>query len=84
MIMTAHVVNKQLDNQGLPATLSHEILTGVLRETIGYDGVIIADDLQMHAITDYYSLEDALCLTINAGADMLILRINWQKLRHQN
>ncbi len=72
LIMTAHVVNKQLDNQGLPATLSHEILTGVLRETIGYDGVIIADDLQMQAITDHYSLEDALCLTINAGADMLI------------
>ncbi|MGM9454974.1 glycoside hydrolase family 3 N-terminal domain-containing protein [Legionella bozemanae] len=72
MIMTAHVVNKQLDNQGFPATLSHEILTGVLRETIGYDGVIIADDLQMQAISDHYSLEDALCLTINAGADMLI------------
>ncbi|MCW8408159.1 glycoside hydrolase family 3 protein [Legionella sp. PATHC035] len=72
MIMTAHVVNKQLDKQGLPATLSHAILTGLLRETIGYDGVIIADDLQMQAITDHYSLEDALCMTINAGADMLI------------
>ncbi|CAM3123983.1 glycosyl hydrolase [Legionella steigerwaltii] len=72
LIMTAHVVNKQLDKQGLPATLSHDILTSSLRETIGYDGVIIADDLQMQAITDHYSLEDALCMSINAGADMLI------------
>ena len=72
LIMTAHVVNKQLDKQGLPATLSYDILNGLLRETIRYDGVIIADDLQMQAITDHYSLEDALCMTINAGADMLI------------
>lgn len=72
MIMTAHVVNKLLDTQGLPATLSYDILTGLLRETMGYDGVIIADDLQMLAITDHYSLDEALCQTINAGADMVI------------
>ncbi|ARB93708.1 glycoside hydrolase family 3 protein [Legionella longbeachae] len=72
MIMTAHVVNKHLDSQGLPATLSYEILTGLLRQSMGYNGVVIADDLQMQAITDHYSLEDALCLTINAGADMII------------
>lgn len=73
MVMTAHVINKHLDTQGLPATLSHEILTGLLRETMGYDGVIISDDLQMQAIANHYSLEEALCLTINAGADMVIL-----------
>ena len=72
MIMTAHVVNKNLDSQGFPATLSHKILTGLLRKTMGYDGVIISDDLQMQAIADHYSLEEALCLTINAGADMII------------
>lgn len=80
MIMTAHVVNKQLDKQGLSATLSYEILTGILRETIDYDGVIIADDLQMQAITDHYSLEEALCLTINAGADMLIFANQLSKI----
>lgn len=72
MVMTAHVVNRQLDSKGLPATLSHEILTGLLRETIGYDGVIISDDLQMQAIAKHYSLEESLELTINAGADMVI------------
>jgi beta-N-acetylhexosaminidase len=72
MIMTAHVINKHLDAQGLPATLSYDILTGLLRKTMGYDGIIISDDLQMQAIADHYSLDDALRLTINAGADMII------------
>ncbi|HBC0466244.1 TPA: glycoside hydrolase family 3 protein [Legionella pneumophila] len=72
MVMTAHVINKHLDSKGLPATLSYDILTLLLRQSIGYDGVIISDDLQMHAIANHYSLEEALCLTINAGADMVI------------
>lgn len=72
MIMTAHVINRTLDPSGLPATLSHDILTGILREKMAYDGVIISDDLQMQAISDHYSLEDSLQLTINAGADMVI------------
>lgn len=72
MVMTAHVINKHLDSKGLPATLSYEILTGLLRDSMGFDGVIISDDLQMQAISKHYSLEESLCLTINAGADMVI------------
>lgn len=80
MIMTAHVVNRQLDSQGVPATLSYPILTTLLRESIGYDGVIIADDLQMRAIADHYSLEEALCQTINAGADMVLFANQFDKI----
>lgn len=72
MIMTAHVINRHLDPSGIPATLSYPILTGLLREELGYDGVIISDDLQMQAISDHYSLQASLQLTINAGADMVI------------
>lgn len=72
MIMTAHVVNRQLDETGLPATLSYEMLTKVLREQLQFDGVIITDDMQMKAITDHYGLERSVRLAINAGADMLI------------
>jgi beta-N-acetylhexosaminidase len=72
MVMTAHVVNRHLDSQGLPATLSREILTGLLRDTMAYDGVVISDDLQMQAISNHYSLEESIALTINAGADMMI------------
>jgi beta-N-acetylhexosaminidase len=72
MVMTAHVINRKLDDSGLPATLSHTMLTGLLREQLGFKGVIISDDLQMKAISQHFSLTDALRLTLNAGADMLI------------
>ena len=72
MVMTAHVINRQLDPSGLPATLSYPMLTGILREEMGFDGVIVSDDLQMQAISHHYSIDDALKLTINAGADMII------------
>ncbi|MCX7091537.1 MAG: glycoside hydrolase family 3 protein [Legionellales bacterium] len=72
MVMTAHVINRQLDDSGLPATLSRKILTGLLREQMKFSGVIITDDMQMGAIRDHYGLKQAITLTINAGADMLI------------
>ena len=72
MVMTAHVINRQLDDTGLPATLSYPILTGLLRREMGFDGVIVSDDLQMQAISNHYPLDEVLCMTINAGADMLI------------
>jgi beta-N-acetylhexosaminidase len=71
MVMTAHIVNRRLDKSGLPATLSHNILTHLLRHQLHYKGVIITDDMQMKAISDHYGLEQALVLAINAGADML-------------
>lgn len=73
MIMTAHVINRQLDPSGLPATLSYKILTELLRQKLAYKGVVISDDLQMHALSQYYSLQEILIKTINAGADMLIV-----------
>lgn len=72
MVMTAHVINRKLDASGLPATLSYPILTGLLRDKLGFGGVIISDDLQMQAISNHYSVDEALRLTINAGADMVI------------
>ncbi len=77
MVMTAHVVNHKFDPTGLPATLSYAMLTQLLREKIGFDGVLISDDLQMHAISQHYSMQDALRLTINAGADMIIFSNQW-------
>ena len=72
MVMTAHLVNRQLDESGLPATLSHKILTRLLREQLNFKGVIITDDMQMKAISDHYPVDRALTLAVNAGADMLI------------
>ncbi|ASQ47481.1 glycoside hydrolase family 3 protein [Legionella clemsonensis] len=72
MIMTAHIVNRNLDESGLPATLSHKILTEILREQLQFNGVIITDDMQMRAISEHFGLEQAITLSVNAGADMLL------------
>lgn len=76
VVMSAHIVNRQLDPTGLPATLSYKILTGLLRHQLNFKGVIITDDLQMKAIRDHYGLDRTLVLAINAGADMLIFGNN--------
>jgi len=74
-IMTAHLFNFNLDEQ-FPATLSHKIITGVLRGELNYEGVGISDDLQMGAIINNYSFETAIQKTIEAGVDILIFSNN--------
>lgn len=75
MVMTAHVINRQLDADGLPASLSPSI-TAYLRDTLGFNGVIVTDDLAMGAIVNEYSFEATLRMAIEAGADMLCLSNN--------
>lgn len=75
LIMTAHIFNERLDADH-PATLSQNVITGLLREQMGYEGVIVSDDMQMNAIADYYGLEEALELGINAGLDLLVFANN--------
>ncbi|PJD91544.1 MAG: glycosyl hydrolase [Legionella sp.] len=72
VIMTAHIVNRNLDDSGLPATLSHHVLTHILRERLHFSGVIMSDDMQMKAIADHFGLKHALILAINAGVDLFI------------
>lgn len=75
IIMTAHIFNANLDPD-LPATLSRATITGLLREELGYDGVIMTDDMQMGAITAYYSFDKAIELTIKAGVDIITIGSN--------
>jgi len=71
-VMVAHVFNKRLDKT-YPASLSYKTITGILRHQLGYDGVVITDDLQMGAISKKYSLSKTLELAINAGNDILLI-----------
>lgn len=75
MIMTAHIFNKNLD-PSVPATLSRPIITGLLKEKIGFTGVVISDDLQMGAIKNHYTLEEVVVKLINAGVDILLIGNN--------
>lgn len=77
-IMTAHIVNKKLDEKGLPGTLSKKITTDLLRGQLHYNGVVFSDDMQMHAITKHYPLEESILLAINAGVDILTFSNNIQ------
>ncbi len=74
-VMTAHIFNSNLDPD-YPATLSKATITGLLREELGFDGVVITDDMQMGAIRDFYGFEAAVELTINAGADIVAVSNN--------
>ena len=74
-VMTAHIFNANLDPD-YPATLSKATITGLLREELGFNGVVITDDMQMGAIRDFYGFEAAVELTINAGADIVAVSNN--------
>src|SRR5690606_28335477 len=56
--------------------LSYPILNGILRDKLGFDGVVFSDDMQMHAITKHYGLEEAVKLAINAGIDIMTFSNN--------
>lgn len=71
IIMSAHVFNRYLDKH-YPATLSYKINQELLRDDLGFNGVLISDDMQMGAITQNYSLKEAVTLAINSGVDMLL------------
>jgi len=70
-VMVAHIFNKNLDSK-YPASLSKKIITGKLRNKIGFKGVVISDDMQMGAIDKHYSLAQRVKLAINAGEDIIL------------
>jgi beta-N-acetylhexosaminidase len=71
-ILTAHVFNAKLDPDN-PATLSSATIDGLLRAQLGWDGLVISDDMQMGAIRQAYGYRDAIRLAILAGVDVLTI-----------
>lgn len=74
-VMTAHVFNGKLDPNTV-ATLSRPIIIGILREELGFDGVVFSDDMQMGAIADNYGFEEAVVGTVAAGVDVVTVGNN--------
>lgn len=72
MIMTAHVLFPKLDPEK-PATMSSPILDNLLRKAMGFDGLIITDDLDMGAVSKSYSTDTCVVESFNAGADILLI-----------
>lgn len=71
MVMTAHLYNANIDT-AYPATLSKPTLTGILRDSLAFDGVIISDDMRMAAITSIYGFTESVIKAIDAGVDILL------------
>lgn len=72
MIMTAHINIPALDEM-MPATLSREVMTHLLREELGFSGIILSDDLEMAAICDYFSVQKAIVFGLRAGVDAFLI-----------
>jgi beta-N-acetylhexosaminidase len=73
-VMTAHIALPRLDPDGVPATLSRAVITGILRGDLGFDGLVLSDDLAaMQAITDTYEPGEAAVRAVAAGVDLLIV-----------
>ncbi|WP_421874575.1 glycoside hydrolase family 3 protein [Marinoscillum sp.] len=75
-VMTAHIVNDVLDDSKLPATLSDKVISEVLRGFMGYEGVVVSDDMQMKAISAQYGLEEGIKMAVLAGVDVLLFANN--------
>lgn len=74
-IMTAHIFNRNID-PNYPATLSEPTITGLLRNKLNFDGVVISDDLMMGAIRNEYGLKTTINKVINAGVNILVFANN--------
>lgn len=75
MVMTGHILHKELDGN-LPASLSRNIIDGLLRKGLGWEGVVISDDLQMKAASQGRDLKEIIFLAIDAGNDILLFGNN--------
>ena len=79
-IMTAHIAFPELTSEaGLPATLSRKILTGILRDKLGFEGMVITDCMEMNGIVGTYGTVPAGVMTIQAGSDQVLVSHNRQK-----
>jgi len=79
VVMVAHILLPQLDDQ-FPASMSEKIITELLRNQLGFQGVVITDDLTMQAITKHYSIPEATIQSIQAGNDLILIAHDYDKI----
>lgn len=90
-IMTAHVTFPQIDGSkaisqkdgteiSIPATLSRKVLTDLMRDEMGYEGIVMTDAMNMKAISDHFGSVDAAIRAINAGADIILMPVGLEEV----
>ena len=78
-VMVSHMSLPNVIGDDTPCSLSGAVISDLLRNQLGYNGIVITDALDMSAITDYYSSAEAAVKAIEAGADMLLMPENFEE-----
>jgi len=78
-VMTGHIALPKIDRSGRPSTLSRPLVTGILREKLGFKGIVVTDGMTMQGITNHYPADEAAILAIEAGVDCILVPDNFEK-----
>lgn len=76
MIMVAHIALPNITGNYIPASLSKDIVAGILRNELNYNGVVITDSIEMKALSDNYTLKEICNLSLNSGVDIILMPEN--------
>lgn len=79
MVMVAHIAVPEILGDGTPCTLSQYMMTDVLREELGYEGLVVTDAMNMGAITSAYDNNQAVVEAIRAGADLILMPVDFKR-----
>ncbi|WP_026908685.1 beta-N-acetylhexosaminidase [Paucisalibacillus globulus] len=79
VVMVAHILFEQLDTE-YPSSMSRPIITGLLRDELGYDGVIVTDDMMMDAIKNHYEAGEAAVQSVKAGNDIILISKHYEDI----
>ncbi len=77
-VMVSHISVPNVVGDNTPSSLSEEMITNLLRGELGYNGIVITDAMNMTAITEYYTADDAAVRALKAGADMVLMPENFE------
>ncbi|MFJ8063517.1 beta-N-acetylhexosaminidase [Psychrobacillus sp. NPDC096426] len=80
VVMVAHILLPKIDPE-FPASMSHEIITGILRNRMQFDGVVMTDDMTMNAITDNYDIGQAAIEAVKAGNDIVLIAHDYTNIK---
>lgn len=78
-VMVSHIAAPALAGDNTPASMSEKIVTEILREELGFQGVIISDEMDCKAISEYYAADEAAIKALKAGCDMILMPENFEK-----
>lgn len=78
-VMVSHMAAPAFTGDNTPCTMSRQVVTDILREELGFEGIIITDAMNMGAITEYYEADEAAILALRAGCDMILMPEDFEK-----